>query len=52
MKLLIGDPKSGKVLTAAKGASDDEVKITVEPWRNASEQKWELQKIDPKQLTM
>ena len=48
----ITDAKSGKALTAVKDANDDEVKIAVEPWRNKDEQKWELQKIDPKQLTM
>jgi hypothetical protein len=46
----ITDPKSGKALSAIDGGG--EVKIAIEPWRNAAEQKWELQKMDPRQLTM
>jgi hypothetical protein len=48
----ITEPKSGKVLTAVKSGNDSQVTIAVEPWREGEEQKWELQKIDPKQLTM
>ena len=48
----IAESKSGKALTAVKAGDDAEAKITVEPWRNQAEQKWELQAIDPKQLTM
>jgi hypothetical protein len=48
----ITEAKSGKALTAVKVGSDDEAKIIVELWRNQAEQKWDLQKIDPKQLTM
>ena len=48
----ITESKSGKALTAVKAGDDGEAKITIEPWRDQAEQKWELQKIDPKQLTM
>jgi hypothetical protein len=48
----ITESKSGKALTAVKTGDDGEAKIIVEPWRDQAEQKWELQNIDPKQLTM
>ena len=48
----ITDGKSGKVLTAARSDHDRPVKFVVESWRNQDGQKWELLKIDPKQLTM
>ncbi len=48
----ISDKKSGKVLTAKKAEGESEVKITVAPWENLDEQKWILEKMDPKQLTM
>ena len=48
----ITDPKSGKALTAVKGGKDYQIKIVVEAWQNQDEQKWELQKMDPNQLTM
>jgi hypothetical protein len=48
----ITDSKSGKALTAAKAAGEYEVKIVVAPWQNLDEQKWQLEKMDPKQLTM
>ena len=44
--------QSGKALTAVKGEKDYQIKIVVEAWQNHEEQKWGLQKIDPKQLTM
>ena len=48
----ITDSKSGQALTAVKNAGEYEVKIVVAPWRNLDEQKWLLEKMDPKQLTM
>jgi hypothetical protein len=48
----ITDSKSGKALTAVKVAGEYEVKIVVAPWQNLDEQKWQLEKMDPKQLTM
>jgi hypothetical protein len=48
----ITESKSGKALTAVKTGDDSEAKITIGPWCDQAEQKWELQKIDPKQLTM
>jgi hypothetical protein len=48
----ITDGKSGKALTAVKGPDDYSIKIVIAPWRNLDEQKWQLEKIDPKQLTM
>jgi hypothetical protein len=48
----ISDAKSGKALTAVKAENDGEPRIVTESWRNEAEQKWELQKVDPKQLTM
>ncbi len=46
----ITDAKSGKALTARKNG--DTVVIFVAPWEDKPEQKWEVLKIDPKQLTM
>ncbi len=48
----ISDSKSGKVLTAKKSADDSEAKIITAPWENQGEQKWILEPMDPKQLTM
>jgi hypothetical protein len=48
----ITDAKSGKALTAVKDENDGRLKITVETWRDEDSQKWRLEKIDPKQLTM
>jgi hypothetical protein len=48
----ITDSKSGKALTAVKGSDDYSIKIVIAPWQNLDEQKWQLEKIDPKQLTM
>jgi len=48
----ITDSKSGKALTAVKAAGEYEVKIVVAPWQNQAAQKWQLEKMDPKQLTM
>jgi hypothetical protein len=48
----ITDSKTGKALTAAKNAGEYEVKIVIAPWQNLDEQKWILEKMDPKQLTM
>ena len=48
----ITDSKSGKVLTAEKSAGESEATIVTAPWQNLDEQKWILEKMDPKQLTM
>ena len=48
----ITDAQSGLALTAIKIAGEYEVKIATAPWQNADEQKWLLEKIDPKNLTM
>jgi len=48
----IAESKSGKVLTAVKTAGESEAKIVVAPWQNSDAQKWQLEKIDPQQLTM
>jgi len=47
----ISDAKSGQALTATKGESD-QIKVTAEAWSNLPEQKWQLQPLDPKKLTM
>jgi hypothetical protein len=46
----IFDVKTAKVLTAVKESGGE--KIVVAPWQNGDEQKWELLKMDPQQLTM
>ena len=48
----ITDRKSGQALTAVKNPGESEVKVVVTPWRELDEQKWQLKKKDPKQLTM
>ena len=48
----ISDAKSGQALTAVKAGKDSDAKIVTELWRNQAEQKWELQPVDPQQLTM
>lgn len=48
----ITDSKSGKVLTAAENSGEYEVKIVIAPWQNSDGQKWILEKMDPKNLTM
>lgn len=48
----ISDRKSGKVLTAKKGADESETKIIIAPWENQDEQKWSLEQMDTKRLTM
>jgi hypothetical protein len=48
----IADAKSSKVLTAVKEESQNEPKIVTAAWQNLDEQKWRLEKIDPKDLTM
>ncbi len=47
----IADSNSGKVLTAVRDDSDG-LKIVTAAWQNLDEQKWRLEKIDPKDLTM
>jgi len=46
------DPKSKLALTAAQGQSDGSPQVILSPWRDNDGQKWELEKIDPSQLTM
>ncbi len=46
----INETKSGAALTAVE--SDGSVRVTVAPWQDKDEQKWELQKTDPASLTM
>jgi len=48
----ITDSKSGKALTAMKAAGEYAVKIVIAPWQDSDNQKWRLEKMDPKQLTM
>ena len=48
----ITDAKSGKALTATRNRDDYSNAITIAPWSDLDEQKWILEKIDPKQLTM
>lgn len=48
----ISDAQSGKVLTAVKNDGEYEAKIIAAPWHDKDEQKWRLEKMDPKQLTM
>ena len=48
----ITDSKSGKVLTAKKSADESEAKIVTASWENQDDQKWILEKMDPKNLTM
>jgi hypothetical protein len=48
----IADAKTGKVLTAQKSSTGSEVRITLEGWTENTNQKWELQPIDPAKLTM
>ena len=47
----ITEPKSDKALTAIKGDGNT-VTIVIAPWEDKADQKWEMLKIDPKQLTM
>jgi hypothetical protein len=46
----IADAKSGKILTATR--DENGVRIMLDAWHDADEQKWELLPIDPKLLTM
>ena len=46
------DAKSGNVLTAIKTDGSGEAHIVTAPWQNQDNQKWHLEKIDPKDLTM
>ena len=48
----ITDTTSGQALTALKVPGEGEVKIIVAPWKNMDEQKWQLEKMDPKKLSM
>ncbi len=48
----ITESSSGQALTAVKADGGSEAKIIVAPWQNQDEQKWNLEKIDPKDLTM
>jgi hypothetical protein len=46
------EPKSGQALTATKDDGKYEAHIAVLPWQDQPEQKWLLEKMDTKQLTM
>jgi len=46
------EARSGQALTAVKTDGEYEVQTVVVPWQNQDEQKWILEKIDPKDLTM
>ena len=46
------DAKSGNAVTAVKDDGADEAHIVTAPWENQDSQKWHLEKIDPKDLTM
>ena len=48
----ITDVKSGQALTANKEADSGALRIVTAPWQNQDEQKWTLEKMDPKDLTM
>lgn len=48
----ITDRQTNKVLTATKVAGEYGARIVISEWQNSDEQKWTLEKIDPKQLTM
>lgn len=48
----IADNKSGQVLTAVELQSHGEFSVVEAAWQNLTEQKWRLEKIDPKDLTM
>jgi len=48
----IAEPISGRVLTAVKNLGASEASIVVAPWQDRSEQKWVLEEIAPKDLTM
>ena len=46
----ITEPKSGQALTAVQ--DQDGLRIVLSPWTARDEQKWELLKTDPRDLTM
>ncbi len=46
------EPQSGQALTAVKGEKDSQIRVVMAAWQELNSQKWELQKMDPKQLTM
>lgn len=48
----ITEAKSGKALTAIKEGDSSTARIVVEAWKDSDEQKWKLNPIDPKDLTM
>lgn len=48
----ITDAKSGKALTALKEAGGSSPRVILQAWQDTAGQKWELLKIDPKNLTM
>jgi hypothetical protein len=48
----ITDSSSGKALTAMQNPGEHQASIVIAPWKNLDEQKWQLEKIDPKALTM
>lgn len=48
----IAEAKSGKALTAVKEGGSGSPRVVLQAWKDAPAQKWELLKIDPKDLTM
>ena len=48
----IVDAKSGNAVTAVKDEGADEAHIVTAPWENQDSQRWRLEKINPKDLTM
>lgn len=46
------EPKSGHALTAVLADGASAARITIGPWEDKAEQKWQLEKMDPKNLTM
>ncbi len=48
----IVDAKSGNVVTAIKDEGASEAHVVTAKWGNLDNQKWHLEKIDPKELTM
>lgn len=48
----ITDGSSGKALTAVQNPGEYHTSIVIAPWENLDEQKWQLEKIDLKALTM
>jgi hypothetical protein len=48
----IVDGQSGNALTAVEFKSPGQFRVVATAWQNLAEQKWRLEKMDPKDLTM